>query len=192
MFRLTPQTFVLLIVFFLCAGASYWSFFYSDNAPTSATKALIEESMSGVQAKRYDKTGHLYQAISMKKWEHLKGDTVTSMQAPSLTLYYPDGKVCEISADLGEGFHADLKGPLEKLHLIKNVMIQQINKQSACWELKTASIIYFPSSQTAMTDDWVTVWGPSATLQSQGMKIYLDQQRVEFMSQVTSQYEKST
>lgn len=190
--RLSMQTFVLSIALLLCAGASYWFFLSPNNTSTNATTTLIEESMSGVKAKKYDKTGHLHQTISMAKWEHLKGDTVTSMQLPALTLYYPNGKICEISADLGEGFHADLKGPLEKLHLIKNVVIQQIGERpEAWWELKTASILYFPSSQTAMTDEWVTVLSPSATIQSQGMKIYLDKQRVEFMNQVTSQYAKS-
>lgn len=190
--RLSLQTVVFSIALLLLAGISYWFFLSPDDASVESASPVVEEFMSKVQAKRYDKTGHLHQMIVMAKWEHFKGDTVTSMQTPSLTLYYPDGKICHISSDEGEGFHANLKGPLEKLHLFKNVVIQQLGERpQAWWELKTPSILYFPGSQTAMTDEWVTVISPSATIQSQGMKIYLDKQRVEFMSQVKSQYAKS-
>lgn len=190
--KLSFRSLLIPTILLSLSGLSSLFFFSSSSTPLSVKDKLIEESMSGVRATRFDKEGNLHQAITMMNWQHIKDETTTSMQSPSLTLYYPDGKVCEISADLGEGFHADLKGHFDKLHLMKNVVIQQINqKANAWWELKTSSLVYFPTSQTAMTDEKVTVISPFVTMESQGMKIYIEQQRVDFINQVSSEYAKS-
>jgi LPS export ABC transporter protein LptC len=182
-----------ILIFTLVGGAGAFVYFSPSSPSSSHPTKQIQESMSGVRATRFDKEGRLYQTISMSKWEHFKNETVTAMQAPTLTLYYPNGKVCEISAKFGEGFQADLKGPLEKLHLSQNVLIQQTdNNPQGWWELKTSSLVYFPASQTAMTDEQVFVASPALQLESQGMKVYLEQQRVEFIQQIKSHYAKNT
>lgn len=182
----------ILIVTLISAAGAFVYFSSPTTSNSSATKQL-EESMSGVRATRYDKEGRLYQTITMSKWEHFRNETITAMETPTLTLYYPNGKICEISSKFGEGFQADLKGPLEKLHLLENVLIQQLdNNPEGWWELKTHSLVFFPASQTAMTDEQVFVVSPFLQLESQGMKVYLEQQRVEFIHQVKSHYAKNT
>jgi len=173
-------------------GISYYFYFTPNAVTVPSTEPFVEESMTGVHVSRFDKEGRLNQVITMGSWQHLKNQTVTTMTTPVLKMYYPNGTLCEISADHGEGFHANMKAPLEKLHLIDNVVVQQIGQSpNAWWELKTNNLIYFPASETAMTDDSVTVLGASMSVEAQGLRAYLNQQRVEFINKVTSHYAKS-
>lgn len=170
---------------------SCYFFFTPEIKISSKDNPLIEESMSGVKVTRFDKNGQLSQIVTMDSWEHLKEQTVTSMKYPALKIYYSNGNVCEISADQGEGFQTNLKSSLEKLHLMDNVVIHQLGQSpNSWWELKTTNLLYFPSSETALTDDPVTVLGPATLIKSQGMRAYLESHRVEFINQVTSQYAK--
>lgn len=192
--RLPIKLSLFFLLLLLTLGISCYFYF----TPTTITLAsneetLVEESMTGVQATRFDKDGHLNQKIAMSSWQHLKGESITTMQKPELKMFYPNGSVCEISADKGEAFQANTKGPLEKLHLFQNVVVQQIGQSpDSWWELKTNTLIYFPSNETAMTDDPVTVVGPSMSVKSQGLRAYLNQQRVEFINKVTSYYAKTS
>lgn len=185
-------SFAFILLLMGLGGSSY--FYFTPSTPIIAPPdSIVEESMSLIRATRFDKEGRLNQTITMDSWQHLKNETVTTMVAPQLKMIYENGTICEISAQKGEGFQADMKGPFEKLHLIENVVVQQIGQSpDAWWELNTNSLLYFPLSETAMTDDSVTVLSPSLSVQAQGLRAYLNQQRVEFIHRVTSHYAKSS
>lgn len=184
---------LLLAALLICLGVSFYIFLTPEPKVQSHAEPLVEESMSGVHVSRFNKTGQLNQVVTMESWKHLKGENVTTILNPALKIYYPNGSVCEISAKKGEGFQENLKSPLEKLHLIDNVVIHQLGQApNSWWELKTTSLLYFPSSETALTDEPVTVLGPSTLIQAHGMRAYLDTHRVEFINQVTSQYAKQS
>lgn len=192
MLRLNRNGILSIILLASLAGSGYF-FLSPQQAPASDSSSLVEESMTGVYATRYDKEGRLNQIVSIESWQHIKNDTVTSMIHPTLKMHYPNGNVCEISANQGEAFQTNLKSPLEKLHLMENVVVHQLGQApDAWWELKTTNLLYFPGSETALTDDPVTVLGPSMLIQAHGIRAYLNDHRVEFINQVTSRYAQSS
>lgn len=193
MLRFNLRSAIIFLLLSTGLATSCYFFFTPHQMAPTPSEALVEESMTGVHVTRYDKEGRLSQIISMDSWQHLKDESVTSMIKPALKMHYQNGNVCEISANNGEGFQTNLKGPLEKLHLMDNVVIHQLGQApSAWWELKTTSLLYFPGSETALTDESVTVLGPSMLIQAHGMRAYLNDHRVEFINQVNSRYAKST
>lgn len=180
----------LLSVFVFGIVWSAYSFFRSPTMALSSAPMLLEESLSGIQAIRFDKQGNVRQVLNVAKWQHLKNETLSTMLYPHLTLHDRDGRVCHISADRGESFQASLKNSIEKLHLTENVVIRHLSTASeSSWELKTDNVLYFPHSSIALTDDPVTLLGPAAVVHAHGMRAYLDQRRVEFLHEVQSQYE---
>lgn len=162
-----------------------------DVKPVHQNSAILEEAMKGVVAQRFDKNGKLIQIVKMDSWSHDKGQSVTQMIAPCLTLNQQNGSQLIVSGNEGEGYQSKMGTQIDKLQLTHNVSIKQINPNNDnFWELKTTSLLFFPKepNPTAQTDEMVTVYSPSLTIKAQGMRADLHRETVEFLHQVRTFY----
>jgi LPS export ABC transporter protein LptC len=182
----------LLLAFLALAVVAMLTFFMQTQElppkPLLQNSPILEEAMKGVHAKRYDKQGKLIQVVDMHAWLHYKDETITQMFVPQLVVHQDNGSRLIIAATQGEGFH-QMGAPIEKLRLIKDVSVKQINpKTNNEWELKTSSLLFYPKQQTAQTSDKVTVFAPGVTMHADGIEADLKSQTVKFLSNVKSFY----
>lgn len=162
----------------------------SDQA-TVEDMAIVEEAMKGVCAHRFDKNGKLIQVVEMDSWLHHKGQTMTQMFAPHLTMHQKNGTSLTVFGLKGEGYQNKMGTQIDKLKLTEEVSVKQVNpKTDSSWELKTASLVFFPKepNPSAETDDKVTVYAPGLTIEGQGMRADLNRETVELLNQVKTFY----
>jgi len=162
-----------------------------SSKPVAQNAAILEEAMKGVSAQRFDKNGRLIQVVQMDSWFHDKGQSVTKMIAPRLTMNQENGAHLTVSGKEGEGYQAKMGTQIDKLKLMNDVLIRQENpKTDNVWELKTTTLLFFPKEPhpTAQTDDKVTVYAPGLTIEAQGMRADLHRETVEFLNQVKTFY----
>ncbi len=184
--RLCSALFLFLITIFIIISLKFApEVSFTNQAPT----AIIDESMVGVHAQRFDHEGRLAQVVSMDSWVHHKGQTVTQMVAPTLKVYPLDGSAWFISAKNGEGFATEMGGQLEKLHLSQNVVVERIGHiNDKGWQLKTETLLFFPQQPTALTDAPVAVYGQGMEIHALGMRAYLNRHHIEFLKDVNCSY----
>jgi LPS export ABC transporter protein LptC len=161
---------------------------YTIYQPSSGS--VIEQSMSGVNAKRFDKEGHLTQVVNMQSWVHYQGQNVNQMTKPTLKMIHQDGGIWNISAEQGEGFQIHAKSKLEKLQLSQDVVVTRSDSlKNTLWELKTQDLTYFPEQSSAMTDSSVIVNGPGVEIHAIGLRANLENHSVELLKEVKTHYE---
>lgn len=153
------------------------------------SEAIIEESMTDVQAWRFDKEGRLIQAVKMQSWLHYKDQTTSQMILPTLKMYHLDGSLWDISAQTGESFQTQIQGKLEKLQLSDNVTILRSTQENQdTWELKTQHLLFLTQNPTAITNDPVVVNGPGMKIHATGLRANLENNTLEFLKDVRTHY----
>lgn len=153
------------------------------------TDLIIEQSMSGIKAMRFDKEGHLTQEVTMKSWCHYQGQTISQLLAPTLKLYHADGGTWDISALKGQSFQTQINGKLDKLQLSENVNIVHINADKhSPMDLKTQHMMFYPQTSVASTDDPVVMNGSGVEIHAVGMHANLKEHTIELLKNVKSHY----
>ncbi len=152
--------------------------------------AIIDEAMTDVEAFRFSQEGHLVQALRMDGWQRCYGETITTMTKPSLKVYNPDS-VWLIQALNGSGHQQSLKGPMDKIHLSKQVVIEQLTGPAQqAWALQTEQLDFFPEQKLAFTEAPVMIKSHSMLIQAPGVKGDLNHHKIELLSNVKSHYVK--
>jgi len=189
MLKISLRTYILFFLL-LSAVVIALSFRFSQtNTFKPSTDNVVEEKILGVNIRRFDDNGRLFQVASMKEWIHHQGQSNADMIAPMLTIYQPDGSAWQIQAKHGQGFYKQIHGHLEKLHLTDDVVVERLSQQHDVFlTLKTEQIIYVPDQYSASTTAPVTVTGKGIHLQAKGMQAFLDKQQVKFLHEVKSLY----
>lgn len=187
--KISLRVYVILILLIIAAFITVWSQMI-NTTPVSLTTpdtAIIEESMVGVDARRFDKQGQLFQIATMGSWLRHKGQTVTQMKTPTLTLYRPDQSVWYISSENGQGFQKKMNGRFEKLHLSEKVKIERQMKEVS-WQLHTQTLLFLLDKSIATTQDPVTVFGPGFEMKAKGMRAELGNSTIEFLKEIHCRY----
>jgi LPS export ABC transporter protein LptC len=184
-----PYGIIFLLLILGVSAGIYWKGSFNNKSPIVADSQIVEESMQGVRALRFDNQGHLNQEIHMQQWLRYQDTTVTQMIQPSLRVHATDGSLWDISAQNGEGFQEDMGKPLEKIHLFNNVIVKRTAKKADRWlTLTTTSLLFFPQEAMALTDDPVMIVGPNLQMKAQGLRADLDRHSIEFLKRVNSVY----
>lgn len=151
-------------------------------------EAIIEESMTDVQAWRFDKEGRLIQAVNMHSWLHYKDQTTSQITLPRVKMYPLDGSIWDISAKVGESFQTQIHGKLDKLKLSNNVIVLRSTQNQTAWELKTQHLLFLAQKPTAITEDPVVVNGPGMRINAIGLRANLEKNTLEFLKDVRTHY----
>lgn len=152
------------------------------------TTALVQESLSDVQAWRFDKQGHLVQTVQMQSWRHFKDQSVSEITLPVLTMHHADGSVWDISAKTGTSFQTQIRGKLEKLQLSDNVIVKLNQHNNRGWELKTEHLLFTAQKPTATTNDPVLVNSAGMEIRAVGIHADLENHKIKFLKDVKTHY----
>lgn len=190
---LFPGLFLLGLIAFL---AMYWGRISSPTPISVNEQAILDESMKGVQALRFDKQGNLIQILTMQAGWHHKGESVTHMVAPYLKIIQSNGALWDISAKTGESIQNTLGGKIQQLRLSEDVIVQQVitgsaSKKDFWWKLKTPNLLFIEENALALTEDPVIIQTLGSETRAVGMRAHLDHHYVELLNHVDTHYAKS-
>ena len=172
---------ILAVMFWLGLGAVKTSSVQLE--PTR----LIEEELQNVNMVRFDKDGQMTQKINVSKWLHFQGDTIVYLSSPALWLH-KDNKTWQIISATGSALQTKVGGPLESVHLEKNVTISYQTPQAQDWQLHTEELALFPDQQLATTNAWVEIQAENYQLRAKGMQAFLTQEDIHFHEEITGAF----
>ena len=134
--------------------------------------------MLGASVTQFSNTGKIKQQMQAQLIEHYPEGNFTLAETPKITLFHDDGIPWYISAEKGRSMHNN-----DIIDLWGNVLLRRTmsaNNQV----LKTKKLTINTSQNVAHTDQDVSITDASTRLDATGMKAYIDENRIEFQSNV--------
>ncbi len=178
---------IFFVLFF--ASLFYFSFQKTANLTySSASPVIVDQSLKGIKALRFDEKGQLTEILHMATWKHIQGNPISELEAPFLEIYQPDGSWF-ISAKNGHSIQANIHSKIEKLQLFNEVSVKRVSiNKKADWELKTEHLDFHPQLSTASTQDPVVIIGQGMQIHAKGMNANLKNHTLNLLNDVKSHY----
>ncbi|MCK5639157.1 MAG: LPS export ABC transporter periplasmic protein LptC [Gammaproteobacteria bacterium] len=136
------------------------------------------DNFSAVTMNENGITQHRLEAVRL---EHYAQDDTTELNQPHLVFYDNSTPLWHITAARG-----NIKNDTQTIYLEGKVHLQR--EGDAPQELRTENIQIHPKTQYAETDAAVTLTSPQVQLQGVGMRVYLNDERLQLLSHVRGHY----
>lgn len=133
---------------------------------------------------QYDVDGHLLHALETPMMRHIPSNDTHWFRTPHITVAQKNAPPWEIHAEEASAIHGG-----QEITFNRHVVIHQ-NTAPHTEEstLTTDSLTYYPKEKLAMTLLDILYERPGNRIQSTGMKAYLDEKRVQLLSQARGSY----
>lgn len=134
---------------------------------------------------RMDDQGSLHNQIYTSSMTHYSKNDVSKFTNPRIIIYTQDRQPWDVTSEQGISRHG-----INEVTLQNNVKVHQTagpNNQELT--LTTSSLTIFPESQTAHTDQAVTIIQPGTVINSVGLQADLKKGEVELLSKARGVYE---
>jgi lipopolysaccharide export system protein LptC len=190
-----PSNWRILLSLLGLAGLIWWLWFsppkeLQDLITTEEQELQYPSSyVVGAETTQFDETGspsYKMLAETIRYFEQ-RADHPTkpdmSIDKPSMTFFTNDELPWLATADFAEG-----KEKQDQLKLIGNVVLQKETDKGRPLQLKTDELLIKPSGRYAETDKPVIITDASGTTTSTGLKVFLDDERIELLSNVKNRY----
>ena len=123
------------------------------------------------------------QAVRM---EHFPDTDTSELEKPYLVLYRPGGPPWHVKSERGwVSASGDVMLLLGRVHIWRN---NDAGERDL--DVRTQDLRVLPDSEYGETDKPVVIRTPTSESRGVGMRVYLDQSRIELLSQVRTFYEK--
>ncbi len=177
--------------FFLLLTIGFVTFSFKKTADTQYVpkpQSIIDQSLKGIFAQRFDEMGNLSQVLSMDSWQHKQGDMVSALTSPHLILYQPNGEHWIIRAKHGLSKQTQVHGKIETLDLSQDVMITRFTDPADRITLNTPYLVLEVPQSIAFTKENVVIIGDGMSIEAQGMRANLKDHTINLLSNVKSHY----
>ena len=176
--------YLILTMIGLCFGA--WQFTQADskNMGTVSDPSKPNMVLYDVTAMHMDKDGRLDSRIHSPKVLHFKSTDQAELSKPHLVVYEKGVKPWHILA-----LHGRITKAADKIELWDNVWVKQKHgAHNHRLSLKTDKLTVLPKKEYAETHSLVTMEQPGSTVTSEGMRFFLKQGKVEFLSKAEAHF----
>lgn len=178
-------------VFFVLALA-FGYFTYHKTAQTvytaPSTQTVIDQSLKGIHATRFDEAGQIVQILSMTSWQHEQGQAHSQLHEPKLQIFQKNGERWQISAKVGQSVQTNVYSKIESLQLSDDVTITRVGMAPDTWELKTQQMVFHPAQSVASTANPVFITSQGTHIQAIGMRANLKEQTINLLGNVKTHY----
>ena len=142
----------------------------------------------GLTNRTFNDRGELEHQFDAERSVHFPSQRFTELTEPKVKAIADDGGVWMIQSRSGTHFEDD-----KKLVLTQDVQISpspslELKNHDEMITIRTSKLTFFTQSKIANTEQPVEVTSLQSHTDAVGMIINMDQQRVEFLSQVKSKY----
>ena len=188
---LAPMAIIALTILFLLFWDTPPQSFLKPQAEPQARVKYPSNILHNSVNRRYDNAGRLNSVFEAEESRYFQvnpkrrtDDDYAELKQPKLTLHSNDKPPWRITADAGK---AEQSGNLIKLW--GNVHIWQKDELGQISELTTPYLVVKPEQQYAETDKPVMIVGAGSTTNAVGMKAFLQQDKIQLLSQVRGIHE---
>lgn len=179
---------VLPAALLVVAGASGWMLHNLDDATSGTADRPPDEPdayMDDFVTVETDGAGRPKRRLEAKRMVYRADRTVT-LTSPYYVLYRSDGEPWHVRSD-----HGHLSADGSVLLLTGNVDIWRNDAFGARdLDIRTEDLKVLPESEYGETENSVTITMPSSTSRGVGMRAWLDETRIELLSEVTTHVDR--
>ncbi|MBR9910535.1 MAG: LPS export ABC transporter periplasmic protein LptC [Gammaproteobacteria bacterium] len=193
---LAPFFLILLTTVFLLLWESPPERFLPDALfgqaqPQTPTASYPTNILVNTRSRRYDSEGQLSSVISASRtrfYQSVAGQPAvaerTEIENPDITLITIGSPPWKATADSGRTTENG-----QVVELMDNVKLRQTESTDRAVELTTTHLLIKPEQQYAETDKPVTIRSVNDITHATGMRAYLEQDRIQLLSNVRGIYE---
>ena len=160
----------------------------STQENSEGVSALPDYYGEGLKNRTFDDNGALEHQFNAQRSVHYPVQRFTELTQPKVTTIADDGEVWIIQSLSGVHFEDDKKLVLQQDVQISPAASSELNHTEDAAIIRTSKLTLFTQSKIAKTDQPVEVISLNGRIDAVGMIIMIDQQRVEFLSQVKAKY----
>lgn len=146
----------------------------------------------GLRNRSFNATGEFEQQFYAQRSTHYPAQKLTEFSQPKVKTVADDGEIWEIESLTGIHYEQDQRLVLKEDVTVAPLKTQtngtDLNKIEDSVVIRTSELTLFNQSKIAKTGKAVEVINSNGRLDAIGMIIKLDEQRVEFLSQVKAKY----
>ena len=176
-----------LLAVALLGALGYWNVRpESFMEPQVAAEAddTVDFYMAGATARQFMEDGKLQYEMTADRLEHIKSTDITLLDKPDLQLYRGTQYPWHVRSDKGE------VGPQgQQVELIDNVRIARTDARNRPTVITTSRATVFPDKEYAQTRQAVRIEAANGVTTAQGMKAYMNDGRINLLSNVRGQHE---
>jgi lipopolysaccharide export system protein LptC len=182
------RTFLIFgVLAVLLAAAGYWNISpesFMDQPVSSANESAIDFYAINARSVQYLPDGKLQYEMTADKVEHLKATDVTLLTTPDLQMYRGTLYPWHIQSKQGE-----VSPGGTQVELIDSVRVARTDDKNRTTIITSSRMTVFPQKQYAQTEQAVRIDGAGGVTTAKGMKAYLNDGRMDLLSNVRGQYE---
>lgn len=172
----------------------------STQENTEGVSLLPDYYGEGLNNRKFDNTGALEHQFNAQRSVHFPATRLTELTLPKVKTIADDGEEWIIQSLSGTHFEDDKKLVLEQEVQISPLSFSEskpkpdfeprsnLSNPEEAAIIRTSKLTLFTETKIAKTDQPVEVISLNGRIDAVGMIINIDQQRVEFLSQVKAKY----
>lgn len=175
------------VIAILFAAVGYWNISpqrFLEQPPVAIDEGAIDYYALNARSVQYLPDGKLQYDMTADKVEHLKASEVTLMTKPDMHLYRGTLFPWHVQSERGE-----VNPDGTEVELIDSVRVTRTDDQNRTTIITSSRMTVFPQKQYAQTEQVVRIDGAGGVTTAKGMKAYLDEGRMNLLSNVRGQYE---
>ncbi|MDE1166888.1 MAG: LPS export ABC transporter periplasmic protein LptC [Pseudomonas sp.] len=178
---------LLLVVAAIFAAVGYWNISpetFLDQPKTAVDETAIDYYATNAHSKQFMPDGKLQYDMTSDKVEHLQASQVTLLTNPDVNLYRGAAFPWHVTSKRGE-----VNPDGTQVELIDSVRVARVDEKNRQTIITTTRMTVFPQKQYAQTDQAVRIDGAGGVTTGVGMKAYLQDSRMNLLSNVRGLYE---
>ena len=178
---------ILGVLGLLFAAIGYWDVSperFLDQPAAAVDESQIDYYAINAKARQYLPDGGVQYDMTADKVEHVKTSQVTLLTKPDMQLYRGTVYPWHVTSDRGE-----VNPDGSQVELIDSVRIARTDQKSRATLITSSRMTVFPQKQYAQTDQDVRIDGAGGVSTAKGMKAYLNDSKINLLSNVRGQYE---
>jgi lipopolysaccharide export system protein LptC len=171
----------------LFAAVGYWNIsperFQARPVAVIDPKAVDYYAINA-RARQFLPDGGLQYDMTADKVEHLQASEVSLLTQPDMNLYRGTAYPWHVQSERGE-----VNPDGSQVELIDSVRIARTDQKSRATVITTTRMTVFPQKQYAQTEQDVRIEGAGGVSTGKGMKAYLNDSKINLLSNVRGLYE---
>ena len=163
-----------------CAAFAYFCFSFLNNERSylldaNALATSIDTVITELTVRQFDETGKLTHRLYTPELQHVPANDRHEIRSPQIQFLQTNQPVWQIDANHAQAIHGG-----KEITFLGHVIVHQDEKGNA---LNTEELTYYTNEKLATSKTDVLFTQPGSTIQSKGMRAYLDKKYIQLLSQ---------
>ena len=171
----------------LLAAVGYWNISperFLDRPVASVDETQIDYYATNARAKQFLPDGGVQYEMTADRVDHMRASEITVLTKPDMQLYRGTVYPWHVQSERGE-----VNPDGTEVELIDNVRVARTDQKNRATVITSSRMTVFPQKQYAQTEQDVRIEGAGGVSTAKGMKAYLNDSKINLLSNVRGLYE---